>query len=244
MPILSGAGWRKFLTMDTSIPQVTNLLRAQAENNVLDCAENPALDRELVTRCRAALEGARDGVNGGLGALPGAKDRGRPVAPFEYREEPTDEWRTFGMLAEMFPLQAMILDCDCVSPIWAAFFWRRWAGRVGVGVGISQPKTRPCRCRAEGAACKGVRCTPAGPVCETCGYGMAHAYTVLRLDDLPALARRTLAPLLVPMTGVYNGAAVFDGSVHAGMGRPKDDFYGSGETSLKWLRREDTERAA
>lgn len=169
MPILSGNGWRKFLTQDTRIKCVTNSLRSQAENNVTDCRDNPALQAELFVRCRAALAGAQEGVNGGLGALPGAKNQGKPVAPFAYREEPTDEWRTFAMMAEDNAGQTIWLDCDCISPVWACFFWLRWGGQVPVGVGISQPKTRACRCRVEGVQCKGRVCTPEGPVYGTCG---------------------------------------------------------------------------
>lgn len=238
MPILSGNGWRKFVTMDTSIGQVTNLLRAQAENNVGDCRQNPALQAELYKRCRAAMSGAREGINGGLGALPDAKNQGRPVAPFQYVEEPTDEWKSWGLLAETSPLQTIHLDCDCVSPVWACFFYLRWDGQVPVGVGISQPKTRPCRC----TRCSGKDCTDEGPICESCGYGMAHAYTVVRDDALPRDARRTLGGMLIPMSGKYRGVSVLDGSVLAGMHKPRDDFYGSGETSLKWLREDDDAR--
>lgn len=242
MPILSGNGWRKFVTMDTSIGQVTNLLRAQAENNVVDCRQNPALKAELYKRCRAALMGAKDGINGGLGALPDAKNQGRPVAPFRYVEEPTDEWRTWGLLAETAPSQTINLDCDCISPVWACFFYLRWdEGFVPVGLGISQPKTRPCRCKPR--ECKGVRCTDEGPICESCGYGMAHAYTVIDTERLPRSARQTLGGLMIPMSGKYRGIGVLDGSVLAGMGKPRDDFYGSGETSLKWLREDQDERA-
>ncbi len=240
MPVLSGAGWRKFLTQDTSIPCVTNSLRAQAENNVTDCRDNPALQAELYTRCRAAIQGLRDGTNASLGALPGVKNVGKPVAPYEYREEPLDEWKTFALLAETFPGQTIIADCDCLSPAWAAFFWLRWQKQVPVGVGISQPKTRPCRCRQQGKHCKGILCTKEGPVCASCGYGMAHAYTILGMEALPDGARSVLGPHLIPMTGKHDGVGVWDGSVFAGMPRPRDDgFYGSGETSLKWLRREE-----
>jgi hypothetical protein len=248
MPILSGSGWRKFISQDATIRQTTNSLRSQAENNVDECRLNPPLKRELFSRCAAAIQGARRGINGGLGALPGGvRNQGRLVAPWEYREEPTDEWRTFGLMAETFPGQSIIADCDCLSPAWAAFFELRWnprdnaesQGRVRTGVGISQPKTRPCRCKPR--ECKGRICTPEGPICESCGYGMAHAYTVLRMADLCPDARDTLGPLLVPMDGRYRGISVADGSVWAGMGKPRPDFYGSGETALKWLREEPDE---
>ena len=242
MPIISGVGWRKFLSQDATIGQTTNTLRSQAENNVDECRLNPALDAELFRRCRAAIEGAREGINGGLGALPGIKNQGKLVAPWEYREEPTDEWRTFGLMAETFPGQTIIADCDCLSPAWCAFFWRRWKGKVRTGVGISQPKTRPCRCKPR--QCKGRICTPEGPICATCGYGMAHAFTPLRTDDLPREARETLGPLLVPMGGRYRGISVADGSVWAGMGKPRPDFYGSGETAIRWLRDEPDEYEA
>jgi hypothetical protein len=238
MPIVAGVGWRKFIEQDATIGQVTNTLRSMAENNVDECQKNPALRSELFTRCRAAIRGGREGINGGLGSLPGFKNQGRPVAPFEYREEPLDEWKTWGLLAETFPGQAAIADCDCLSPAWAAFFWLRWNGDVPTGIGISQPKTRPCRCRHEGRKCNGIRCTDDGPVCETCGYGMAHAYTVLGAKQLPKEAFDTLGVLLVPMHGDYKGLLVPDGSVWAGMGKPRDDFYGSGETSIKLLRDE------
>lgn len=237
MPLISGLGWRKFLAFDTRIRCVTNALRAQAENNVEDCRDNPALLAELFRRCRAALDGAADGVNGGLGSLPGAKNQGRPVPPFVYEEEPTDEWRTFGLMAEFNPGQAIRLDCDCISPVWAAFGFLRWGGKVPMGVGISQPRTRPCRCKP--STCKGRTCTDDGPICDSCGYGMAHAYTTIRPAALPSGARRTLAPLLVPMTGRHEGISVLDGSVLSGMGRPRDTFYGSGETAVKWLRADD-----
>lgn len=256
MPIFAGSGWRKFGSQDTAIPQVTNLLRAQVENNRLDCEQNPALQVELYARCQAALKGATEGVNGGLGALPGFTNGGKPVEPFHYEEEPTDEWKTFRMLAEEVPGRTIRLDCDCISPVWAAFFWFRWKGAVPVGVGISQPKVRPCRCKAAGSRCQGIRCTPEGPICESCGYGMAHAYTILRadpftkaranrlgvgLEGIPREALDLLRQQLIPMGGKYRGTMVLDGSVLAGMPKPRDDFYGSGETALKWLRNPDDE---
>jgi hypothetical protein len=236
MPILSGVGWRKFLSQDATIGQTTNVLRAMGENNVEECQLNPALQRELFARCQAALEGLREGTNGGLGALSGVRNQGKPVPPFEYREEPLDEWKTVGLLAETFPGQAWILDCDCVSPAWCAFYRLRWNGKVRTGLGISQPKTRPCRCRP--GDCHGVHCTDEGPICDTCGYGMAHAYSLLAWDDLPREAQKTLEPLVVPMTGDYKGLVVGDGSVWAGMGKPRPSFYGSGETAVRMLRNE------
>jgi len=238
MPVLSGSGWRKFLEQDATIGQVTNTLRSVAENNVDECRKNPALKRELYQRCRSALEGAKDGINGGLGALPGVKNQGRSVAPFEYREEPTDEWRTWGLLAETFPGQAIIADCDCLSPAWACFFFLRWAGKVPVGLGISQPKTRPCRCRSEGKSCDARICVGDSILCARCGYGMAHAYTVLVPAALPAEAKSTIGAMLVPMGGEYEGLSVWDGSEKAGMAEPNASFYGSGETAIRILRDE------
>ncbi len=235
MPILTGLGWRKFFSIDLAIPEVTNLLRAQLENTVLECERSAALGDDLYLRCINALRGASSGTNGGLGALPGASNQGRPVAPFVYEEEPQDEWRTFGVMAEGRVGQSIYADCDCLAPAWGGFLWRRWKGSVPVGVGISQPKTRPCRCRAEKGKCSGVTCTDHGPVCDTCGYGMAHAYTVVREKEVPRDAT-LLSGLLVPMSGQYSGIAVLDGSVLGGMQKPRASFYGAGETSLKWLR--------
>ena len=262
MPLVSGLGWRKFITWDTTIGCVTRQLRSVAENNIEECRKNPALQEELFTRCRSAIAGALQGTNSGLGALPGATNQGQPVAPFRYEEEPLDEWKDWALLAETSPGQTIHLDCDCVSPVWAAFFRLRWAqpnraGRIWlprqadgvalpIAIGISQPKTRPCRCRAENTKCVGVTCTPEGPRCDSCGYGMAHAYTVLEIDKIPPQALDTLRPLLVPMEGKYRGKAVVDGSVWAGMQKPRGSFYGSGETAIKPLRDEadDDEREA
>jgi hypothetical protein len=255
MPILARLGWTRFVEFDTTIRAVTNLLRAVAENNVTDCQVNPRLQAELFARCRCALQGATAGSNGGLGALPGTgqtkavpapdKPEGKKdvwvpaVPPFVYEEEPLDTWNDFCLMAERKPGQTIRLDCDCISPVWAAFLWLRFDGTVPVGVGISQPKTRQC-CTRRGPtnSCRGRVCTDAGVFCRTCGYGMAHAFTVVRIPDLPDDS--ALRRILVRMNSAPD-VGVLDGSVLAGMGAPRADFYGSGESALKWLRSEDLE---
>lgn len=250
MPVLSGLGHNTFIEFDTSIEGVTACLRGRAEVNLIDCRSNPRLNDELFARCRAALDGLRFGKNGGRGALAHVTSVSRPVAPFVYQEEPLDTWQTFGIMAERAVGQSIVLDCDCVSPVWAAFFWRRLAERLPVGLGVSQPKTRVC-CHDAASPCKGAGCavTPAaGKTCRRCGYGMAHAFTVVGyVPGMPDLLRR----LLVPMPGEYvaeirdergrrrlwrGRAGAFDGSVFAGMPAPRPSFYGSGESAVAWLR--------
>ena len=244
MPIFTGNGYRQFVSFSAPIRRVTNHLRAFLENGVEELQENEALYAELSLRCLAALVGARDDVNGGLGALPDKRNGNALVAPFIYEEEPTDEWRDLSALLEGRRGQSVYADCDCLSPMWGAWFYVRGLGllrklgadRAGlqrVGVGISQPKTRPCACVR--STCKGRLCKPGGvPQCRACGYGMAHAYTVLDGRNLPLLLQR----FVVPMSGAYGarGLVVFDGSVLGGMGRPRPDFYGSGETAVRFLR--------
>ena len=215
MPIIAPQPcWRRFLEFDTTIVGTTILLRALAEQNVEDLRHNPRLLADLNVRCRSALRGA---LAGNLGALPGRKS----TPPLKYAEEPIDTWQSYAVMAEQFAGQTIVADCDCLSPLWAAFFFVP-CGIRGVGLGISQPKTRPCSADERG---------------RVCGHGMAHAYTVLDLRDprVPA----GLARLCVRSPRLPSWVGVFDGSSLAGMGKPKDEFYGSGEHAIKWLRDEE-----
>src|SRR5262249_60322415 len=106
------------------------------------------------------------GLRGALGPLASSGRPPRPP-PFKYVEEPIDKWQAFSVMAEQSPGQTILADCDCLSPMWAAFFYL--AG-LSAGLGISQPKTRPCKTGEESLVC---------------GQGMAHAYTVLGLDAIP-----------------------------------------------------------
>jgi hypothetical protein len=117
-----------------------------------------------------------------------------------------------------------MLDCDCGSPLWAAYWYFKG---LRSGIGVTQPKTR-----------KGCRPTAGGPLC---GYGMAHEYTLLDASSVwpwPELAR---------LPGVHlddRGVGVFDGSVLGAMGEPDAtgptlngpprSFYGSGEFHHLW----------
>jgi hypothetical protein len=227
MPILApGPCWTRFVEFATTIKGTTLLLRGMAQINVEDCRNNPALRRDLDVRCRAALLGPRDGLNGGLGALPGPAGKPGPP-PFRYVEEPVDKWQAFSVMAEQSPGQTILADCDCLSPMWAAFFYL--AG-LRAGLGISQPKTRPCKSGESGLVC---------------GHGMAHAYTVLALDSVPA-RHGWLRALCIPMSPTARDArgrplaleplGAFDGSTMAGMPPPRDPgFYGSGESAVCWL---------
>ncbi len=152
-----GPGYRRFVEFNAPIEAVVWWLLAMAMTNVLECEASPRLKAELLRRGDAALAGAK---KGDAGILPGTK-----IAPLEYRLEPVDIWRSFAAMAEFFPGQTIIGDCDCFSPLWAAYF--RFRGCPRVGLEISQPKLRPC--------CTGPECGPY----KLCGHGMAHAYTVV-----------------------------------------------------------------
>lgn len=157
MPILEPAPcYRRFAEFDTSIRGVAHLLSSFAVINVLDCRDSPRLKAELFRRCDAALAGVRHGT---LGIMPGTT-----AAPFEYEDEPIDKWAAFSVLAERNPKQTIRADCDCFSPMWAAYFHLRG---IRAGTAVSQPRVRSC-CR--GPACKRGR---------LCGHGMAHAYTLV-----------------------------------------------------------------
>jgi len=137
-----------------------------------------------------------------------------PIAPFIYEDEPVDKWCSFSVMAERSPKQSILADCDCLTPVWACFFHLRFKEQgkknARAGVAITQPRTKCCACRHS----HGKECTAQGPKCKRCGYGMAHAYTVI--DE-------------------GQGVEVFDGSVLGGMHDPAADFYGSGETKVLWL---------
>ena len=220
MPIIAGRCWSRFLEFNAPISTVTIILRGLAEGSAEECRVNPKLLADLNVRCRAALKGMKDG---GLGTLPG-----RRVAPFKYVEEPVDKWQLYSALAEHFAEQMLVADCDCLSILWAGFF-KLACNLDRVGVGISQPKTRPC--------CKGNECSvgdsnaSAPGSGRVCGHGMAHAYNVLG-GEMPNWLRR----MCVPYGGDEQGLYVFDASVKAGMSRPSNGFYGSGEHDLRWLR--------
>jgi len=207
---------------------------------------NPKLMAELFRRCDAALIGYARGT---FGTLPGTgitvpvmgldgrqetdregKPRTRwipPVDAIRYEDEPHDKWRDLTAIAETANGQPWRLDCDCGSPIWAAYWHLRGARS---GIGVTQPKTRKnCNPKVGGGVC---------------GYGMAHEYTIIDLSDIwpwPALAR---------LPGVHvdgRGVGVFDGSVLGAMGEenatgpslngPPASFYAgsNGETAHVWL---------
>lgn len=235
MPILKPAPcWTRFVEFNTNIAGTCALLRGMAEVNVEDIRDNPKLRADLDMRLRAALIGTQSGDNAGLGALPKSKE-----PPLRYKEEPVDMWQAYSVLAENAPGQTIVADCDCLSPTWAGWFWDV-VHLPFVGIGISQPKTRPC--------CEGSRCSTRARK-KICGHGMAHAFTVIGALDardpksgelyVPAGLRKLLVP--------YNGrpeVGVFDGSAFAGMPSPRDGFYGSGESAIRWLRdEEESERA-
>jgi hypothetical protein len=148
-----------------------------------------------------------------------------PIPPFRYADEPSDIWQAYSVAAEDRPGQTMDLDCDCLSPTWAAYFYLSGlADRVGIGV--SQPNTvEPC---------------PAGK--NLCGKGMAHEYTILGFgSDGPPAG-------LLRLPGVWDlgDLVVFDGSVLGGMGEdppptgpsrrgPTKAFYGAGESAHVWI---------
>src|SRR5512135_317833 len=125
MPRLTSLGRTEFVEFDTSIAGVTACLLGRVEINVVDATHNPRLKDELYARCRAALDGITTGANGGRGALRGVTNVGAAVAPYTYAEEPLDTWQAFNIMAERAPGQSIVLDCDCVSPVWAAFYWLR-----------------------------------------------------------------------------------------------------------------------
>jgi hypothetical protein len=200
-----------FVEFDTSIEGVARGGAWIAWINVNDCKRNPKLRAEVLRRCDAALLGA---LAGNFGALPGTgivkqkdqrtidaleRQRGRaltsdeqktwipPVRPLVYATEPTDRWSSASALCERSPGQTIYADCDCLSPLWACYWYFRGANRVGIGV--SQPMTRNTE--------DGVR-----------GFGTAHEYTML---DLPEATQQLRA-----LPGVFLDAAgvgVFDASV-------------------------------
>ncbi len=181
MPIIEPAPcYRRFVSFDTSIRGTCELVAAMARINVIDCEANPRLFADLNRRCRAVLQGMKDG---GPGIPPGWK-----VAALEYEDEPVDKWASFSVMAERNPKQTIRADCDCLSPLWAAFF--KLHG-IPSGIGISQPRQRKC--------CKGPQCRDG----RLCGHGMAHAYTLIERDGVEVFDGSVLGGMGEPKAGFY-----------------------------------------
>lgn len=218
--------WTRYLEFDASIEGANWFLLAMAMCSYLDVKRNPKLLADLEMRCRSALAGLKEG---NLGIMPD-----RTVPPFRYTDEPMDTWSAYSVLAERFPDQTIAADCDCLGPAWCAF-WKTRTGRGAprrVGVGVTQPKTRPC--------CNGKHCDTK----KMCGHGMAHLYDVIQMpagfvpasDLMGSLVKSdSLEDWLETNGEDSQDVYVWDGSVAGGMNRPKGNFYGSGETSILWM---------
>lgn len=238
MPILHARPcWSRFLEFDTSVRGATWWMLAMAMTDLIDASNNPRLMADLVTRCRSALEGLRNGspatptAHGPTyGLLPGTK-----IPPFTYTDEPVDKWSALSVAADTFPGQSFVVDCDDLVGKWGAFWKSRTGERrpINVGVAISQPKTRNC--------CLGPNCKSG----RVCGHGMAHTYNVLDLgpefspssDFCGALIKSDVLCDHLSDAGYAGseGVWVWDGSTAAGMNQPGSSFYGSGETAVLWM---------
>jgi hypothetical protein len=266
--------YAEFVEFDTTVPGVAAGDAWFLELGILACRENPRLAAELNRRCRAQLAGIRSNtVLAGCrayGILPqdppkpdpkildaakrqAAHDwavkswKNRRVPPLGYVDENPDRWSSLPVLAERFNGQEWRGDCDDLSPIWGAFFFQ--ATTENVGIGVTQPKVKPCP--------EGVK------FCKKRGIGTAHAFTVLCDTGFPswfvALCHEIDPSLVLCDTipgrtpdrirrAIDDGAKVlaWDGSVWGGMGAtledgvaapnpPADDFYGSGDSSFRWI---------